>query len=201
MLKIKSINFFKSFSDSKKIPNSLYPEIAFIGRSNVGKSSLINNLCNKKIAETSAVPGKTQLINFFLINNSLYFVDLPGYGYAKTSKSKKKKWPLLIESYLNIREQLKIIIFLLDIRRIPNEYDKMLNNWLKNLNNIEVVYVLTKIDKVSKNEAKKQKIRVALELFIDQNDFMFYSTTKKIGRLELLKRIEEGIQKREKSSQ
>ena len=201
MLKIKSINFFKSFSDSKKIPNSLYPEIAFIGRSNVGKSSLINNLCNKKIAETSAVPGKTQLINFFLINNSLYFVDLPGYGYAKTSKSKKKKWPLLIESYLNIREQLKIIIFLLDIRRIPNEHDKMLNNWLKNLNNIEVVYVLTKIDKVSKNEAKKQKIRVALELFIDQNDFMFYSTTKKIGRLELLKRIEEGIQKREKSSQ
>ena len=137
MLKIKSINFYKSFLEYKKIQNSLFPEIAFIGRSNVGKSSLINNLCNKKIAETSSIPGKTQLINYYLVNNSLYFVDLPGYGYAKTSKSRKRNWSKLIESYLQKREQLKIIIFLLDIRRMPNEHDKVLNKWITPIKKIE----------------------------------------------------------------
>lgn len=191
MLKIKSVNFFKSFSDYKKISNSIFPEIAFIGRSNVGKSSLINNLCNKKIAETSSTPGKTQLINYFNINDSLYFVDLPGYGYAKTSKIKKKNWPILIEPYLQNSEKLKIIIFLLDIRRVPNEHDKMLNQWIKSLNDVKAIYVLTKIDKVSKNQAKKNKIQIALELFVDQSDFVFYSAVKNIGRIELLKKIEE----------
>ena len=190
MLKIKKSIFFKSFSDYKNIQNSTFPEIAFIGKSNVGKSSLINNLCNKKLAETSSIPGKTQLINFFLINDSIYFVDFPGYGYAKVSKSNQNKWPRLIESYLQKRDQLKIIIFLLDIRRIPNEQDKIINTWIKNLNYVEVIYILTKIDKLSKNEVKKQKIKIALELFIDQNDFVYYSVTKKVGRLELLKKID-----------
>lgn len=194
MLKIKSVNFYKSYSDYKKIPNSKFLEIAFIGRSNVGKSSLINNLCNKKIADTSSTPGKTQLINYFTINESLYFVDLPGYGFAKTSKLKKKSWPLLIEPYLQNREQLKIIIFLLDIRRIPNEYDKMLNQWIKSLNDVNAIYVLTKYDKLSKNLANNNKIKIALELFVDQSDFIFYSVTKNIGKKELLKQIEESMQ-------
>lgn len=195
MLKIKSVNFYKSFSEYRKIQNSFFPEIAFIGRSNVGKSSLLNNLCNKKIAETSSTPGKTQLINFYLVNDSFYFVDLPGYGYAKTTKTKKRNWSQLIESYLQKREQLKLIIFLLDIRRLPNEHDKMLNNWIKNSHDIEVVYILTKVDKISKNQRRNQLIKIALELFVDQNEFMYYSVIKKIGRIELLKKIEEGIQK------
>ena len=200
MLKIKSVNFYKSFSEYRKIQNSFFPEIAFIGRSNVGKSSLLNNLCNKKIAETSSTPGKTQLINFYLVNDSFYFVDLPGYGYAKTTKTKKRNWSQLIESYLQKREQLKLIIFLLDIRRLPNEHDKMLNNWIKNSHDIEVVYILTKVDKISKNQRRNQLIKIALELFVDQNEFMYYSVIKKIGRIELLKKIEEGIQKIEDRS-
>src|SRR4030042_2772332 len=141
MLKIKNVNFFKSFSDYEKLPNSTFLEIAFIGRSNVGKSSLINNLCNRKIAETSSTPGKTQSINYFLINNSFYFIDLPGYGFTNIPKSIKKKWSLLIETYLQKRRQLKVIIFLLDIRRIPNEHDRIINNWIKSLIEIEVIYV------------------------------------------------------------
>ncbi len=190
MIKIKSVSYYKSFIDYKQIPNSFFPEIAFIGRSNVGKSSLINNLCNRKIAETSSTPGKTQLINYFNINDSLYFVDLPGYGFAKTSKSKRKNWPLLVEPFLQNRKQLQIIIFLLDIRRLPNEHDKMLNEWIKNLIDIKAVYVLTKTDKISKNQVQNNKLKIALELFVDQNDFIYYSVIKNIGKIELLRRIE-----------
>ena len=193
MLKIKNVNYFKSFSDYEKLPNSTFLEIAFIGRSNVGKSSLINNLCNRKIAETSSTPGKTQSINFFLVNNSFYFIDLPGYGYTNIPKSIKKKWSLLIELYLQKRKQLKVIIFLLDIRRIPNENDKIINNWIKSLIDINVIYILTKADKISKNEIKRQKEKIAFELNIDINNFILYSVPKKIGKIELLKELERRI--------
>ncbi len=201
MFKIKNVSFFRSFTDYEKIPNSHFLEIAFIGKSNVGKSSLINNLCNRKIAETSSTPGKTQSINFFLINNSLYFIDLPGYGFTNISKSIKKKWSLLIESYLQKRKQLKVIIFLLDIRRIPNELDKIINNWIKDLTDIEVIYILTKVDKLSKNEVKKQKEKIALELNIDINNFILYSVPKKIGKIELLKTLDERIKKEKEKPQ
>ena len=190
MLKIKKVKFYKSFVSNKELPNSLLPEVAFVGRSNVGKSSLLNDLCNKKIAHISSIPGKTQLVNFFLVNDLCYFVDLPGYGYAKTSKSVKNKWPALIETYLQSREQLKVIFFLLDIRRIPNANDKMLNEWFRNLNNVKTFYILTKSDKLSKSEAKKQKINISCELFVDQIDFIQYSTTKKFGKVELLKKVD-----------
>ncbi len=201
MFKIKNVSFFRSFTDYEKIPNSTFLEIAFIGKSNVGKSSLINNLCNRKIAETSSTPGKTQSINFFLINNSLYFIDLPGYGFTNISKSIKKKWSLLIESYLQKRKQLKVIVFLLDIRRIPNELDKIINNWIKDLTDIEVIYILTKVDKLSKNEVKKQKEKIALELNIDINNFILYSVPKKIGKIELLKTLDERIKKEKEKPQ
>lgn len=193
MIKIKNVSFIRSFSEYAKLPNSAFVEIAFIGRSNVGKSSLINNLCNRKIAETSSTPGKTQAINFFLVNNSFYFIDLPGYGFTNISKSKKKSWSLLIESYLQKRKQLKVIIFLLDIRRIPNEYDKIINEWIKSLIDMEVIYILTKADKISNNEVKKYKEKIALELNIDINDFILYSVPKKIGKIELLKELERRI--------
>ena len=190
MLRIKKIDFIKSVSNIKDLPDTAEPEIAFIGRSNVGKSSLINDLCNKKVAHTSSTPGKTQLINFFLINESFYLIDLPGYGYAKTSKSQKKTWSSLLENYLQNSPQLKAIIFLLDIRRTPNEHDIMMNNWLKKLNNIQTFYILTKKDKLSNMQAGKQKKKIAIDLFVDVSDFMFYSVTKNIGKVELLKKIE-----------
>jgi len=190
MLKINNVIFYKSFNDNNNLPATNLPEIAFVGRSNVGKSSLLNDLCKKKIAKISATPGKTQLLNYFLINNTFYFVDLPGYGFAKVSQNIKKKWENNIETYLQTRKQLKLILFLLDIRRIPNENDKMLNMWFKNLKDITTLYILTKSDKLSKAQREKQRTMIALELFVDRNDFLFYSVPKNTGRLELLKQIE-----------
>lgn len=195
MLKINNTDFVKSYPNYAQIPNSSFVEIAFIGRSNVGKSSLLNDLCNRKIALTSSTPGKTRLINFFLINKSFYFVDLPGYGYAKASKQIKKTWPILIENYLEKREQLKIIFFLLDSRRIPNEQDKFLNKWFHDSHDIKVFYVLTKTDKLSKSKLKDQRIKIALELFIDQSELINYSTSKKIGRVDILKELNKLISK------
>jgi GTP-binding protein len=190
MLKIKSIEFYKSFADSTNMENSNRIEIGFVGRSNVGKSSLLNDLSNKKIAQTSATPGKTRLINFFLVNNKFYFVDLPGYGFAKVSKSAKVEWAGFIENYLETREQLKVIFFLLDIRRMPNEQDKQLNEWFKKLGDIKIFYILTKADKLSKNEIQKQKIAIALDLFVNQLDFIVYSIPKKLGKIDLIKKLD-----------
>lgn len=191
MLKINSVEFFTSFVDPAKMPETDNVEMAFVGRSNVGKSSLINNLTNKKIAKTSSTPGKTQLINLFLINQSFYFVDLPGYGYAKVAISTKKKWQSMMETYLINRKQLKVIFFLLDIRRMPNQEDKTLNEWFKKAPEIKILYILTKADKMSAMNRKKQKTKIALDLFADQADFIYYSTTKKIGRVEVLKKLTE----------
>lgn len=193
-MKIKETVFFKSFSNTSSLPDSELPEIAFVGRSNAGKSSLINDLTGKKIAMTSSTPGKTRLLNFFLINKTFYFVDLPGYGYAKISKSMKVEWEGFVEKYLELRDQLKVIVFLLDIRRTPNEQDLLLNKWFKELADLKTIYVLTKSDKLSANERKKQKTKIALDLFIDVNDFILYSATKKMGRHELLKKIQSALE-------
>jgi len=190
MLKIKNVEFYKSFAESKNMENTNLSEIAFVGRSNVGKSSLLNDLANKKIAMTSATPGKTRLINFFKVNDKFYFVDLPGYGYAKISKSAKVEWSGFIENYLETRKELKVIFFLLDIRRIPNEQDKQLNEWFKRLSDLKVFYILTKSDKLSKNEIQKQKSLISLELFVNQVDFIVYSVPKKIGKIELIKKLD-----------
>jgi GTP-binding protein len=127
------------------------------------------------------------------VNELFYFVDLPGYGFAKTSLSIRKKWEKLIETYLQTRKQLKIVLFLLDIRRIPNDHDKMLNKWFQSLNDIKTIYVLTKSDKLSKAKREKQRTKIALELFTDRNDFIFYSTLKDFGKSEILKKIESVI--------
>jgi GTP-binding protein len=190
MLKIRNVEYFTSYVEDADLPDSKETEIAFVGRSNVGKSSLINDLCGKRIAKTSSTPGKTRMLNYFKVNSSFFFVDLPGYGYAAVSKSMKKDWARHIESYLQTRTQLKGIFFLLDIRRKPNEEDKLLNEWFKKTTDISVFYILTKADKLSAQQANKQKISIALELFIDQNDLILYSTTKRTGKTDVLKKMQ-----------
>ncbi len=189
MLKIKQIEFYKSYNKFNDLPESPFPEFAFIGRSNVGKSSLLNNLANKTIAQCSSTPGKTKLINFFLVNKNIYFVDLPGYGYAKVPKSMQKNWAKHIEGYLEHRPQLKAVFFLLDIRRTPNEQDLIINGWLKKCTNIKVFYILTKCDKLSKSQQTEQMLKNALAMFVDRSDFFYYSVPKKIGKIEVLKSV------------
>ncbi len=193
MLKINSVDFYKSYShlNIDSIDNKDLMEFAFIGKSNVGKSSLLNHLCNKKIAYVSQTPGKTRLINYFLVNKKFYFVDLPGYGYAKVSKQERVNWVKFIEKYFFENNRLKGLFLLYDCRRIPNEDDKIISNWAKTLQNVEKIYILTKVDKLSKQELMNQKIRIALELMVDQKDFYYYSTTKNIGKIDVLKKLEE----------
>jgi len=132
------------------------PEMAIVGRSNVGKSSLLNHLMHSKsLAKVSSTPGKTQRINYFLIDEMLLLVDLPGYGYAKVNKSTKQNWATHLESYLNKRESLRLLLFLLDIRRIPNEDDLAFLEWA-HFHNLPIILVLTKTDKLNNREQKKQ---------------------------------------------
>lgn len=191
-MKINSADFYKSFARSEDIKTLGLPEIAFLGRSNTGKSSLINDLCRRKIAKTSQTPGKTRLINYFNINNGqFYFVDLPGYGYAQVSRQERAGWPKMIEEYLSKSEHLRKVFFLLDIRRLPNEMDKAVSDWIKKVPDIEPIYILTKCDKLSKSQAQQAKIKIALELFVDQSRFIFYSVLKNIGHLEVLKQLDD----------
>lgn len=193
-MNIKDIDFCGSFTQLEKMPKDRLPEIAFIGRSNVGKSSLINNLCNRKIAKTSSTPGKTQLINFFKINRKFYLVDLPGYGYAKVALDVKKKWEAFIDIYLQKRETLKAVFLLLDIRREPNDHDKMLTSWIKSLSStsdLRPVYVLTKADKLGRSAIAKNKAEIAKALFISQHEMFIHSSVSGNGKKELLKCIDE----------
>lgn len=193
-MNIKDIDFCGSFTQLDKMPKDKLPEIAFIGRSNVGKSSLINNLCNRKIAKTSSTPGKTQLINFFKINKKFYLVDLPGYGYAKVTPEVKKKWEAFIDIYLQKRETLKAVFLLLDIRREPNEHDRMLISWVKSLSavsELRPVYVLTKADKLGRSAIAKSKAEIAKALFVSQHEMFVHSSISGDGKKELLKCIDD----------
>ena len=148
-----------------QFPDNNWPEVAFVGRSNVGKSSLINALLNrKKLARTSQNPGKTRTINFFNVEDRLYFVDLPGYGYAKVSKSESEKWGAMVDGYLKGRPQLKHIFLLMDIRHEPNANDKMIHEWCKHYN-LPYTIIATKSDKIKKSQVPKHLavIRKALE--------------------------------------
>ncbi|CDF59442.1 ribosome biogenesis GTP-binding protein YihA/YsxC [Thermobrachium celere] len=167
-------------------PTTGYPEVAFAGRSNVGKSSLINTLVNRKsLARTSSKPGKTRTINFYNINDNLYLVDLPGYGYAKVSKEEKKKWGSMIEGYLNSRDELKLVILLVDIRHEPTQDDKLMLEWMRQTGK-KVVVVATKSDKLSNNQIAKQVpvIKKALKLTQDETFILFSSETRR-GKEEL----------------
>lgn len=193
MLLIKNSCFIKSTTSLIDMPKDNKIEIAFVGRSNVGKSSLINDLCNQKIALTSSTPGKTRSINFFLINNSFYFVDLPGYGYAKITKSSKEEWPKMIGEYIEKRKNLKAILFLFDSRREPEDDDLMIIDWFRTLGRFKLLFVLTKSDKLNKSQINEKKLKISKIFNINENDINSYSVLKKTGRVELLKSIERNL--------
>ena len=158
-------------------PTDILPEVAFVGRSNVGKSSLINSLLNRKIAKTSSSPGKTRTINFYNIDSQIHLVDLPGYGYAKAPKFEVAKWGKMIEKYLLNRSQLKAIILLLDIRHPPTENDHLMYNWLLHYN-YEIVTIATKSDKVKRSQIKKHTKQIEAALNLKREMIPFSSLDK-----------------------
>lgn len=168
-------------------------EVAVAGRSNVGKSSLMNHIFHRKsLVKTSAVPGKTQALNFFTVDDALSIVDLPGYGYAKVPLAIRKAWGPMVQNYLEKRESLSLVLFLFDIRRMPNEDDFQMLDWLMHAEK-NVILVFTKIDKVSNNE-KAKNIKNILNSFQVQNlCYTTYSVAKNIGRNELLYLINDAL--------
>ncbi len=192
-MEIKEANFVISQTDYEKCPAPLLAEYAFIGRSNVGKSSLINMLTNHKgLAKTSGTPGKTQLINHFIINSSWYLVDLPGYGYAKVSKANKSTWDKMIRDYLKKRLNLMYVFVLIDARLSPQKNDLEFIHWLGE-NHIPFVMVFTKADKISEEKvlaAVEEYKKTLLETWDELPIMIISSSEKKRGRDEILEFIE-----------
>ncbi|MDD4839098.1 MAG: ribosome biogenesis GTP-binding protein YihA/YsxC [Clostridia bacterium] len=188
--RIKNAKFIISVADPQKMPEIDKPEIAISGKSNVGKSSFINFITNQnRLARTSGDPGRTRLLNYFEINNGeLYFVDLPGYGYAKVSKSEQAKWGDMIEGYLSSSKNLKNVFVLLDIRHEPNGDDKMLLSYLQH-NLIDFTIIATKCDKLSRLQMNNMKRTIANNLGIGTGNIILSSALKKIGKDEILARI------------
>lgn len=177
---IKKVNLDIVIGVTSAIPDTEYPEVAFAGKSNVGKSSLINSLMNRKsYARTSSQPGKTQTINFYNINDCMYLVDLPGYGYANASPAVKAKWGKMIEKYLRKSANLKQVFLLVDIRHDPSENDKMMYNWIVD-NGFRPVIIATKLDKLKRSQVAKhvKAVRTGLGLMEDDILIPFSSETK-----------------------
>lgn len=191
---ISSAVSFEKYPTLRDAQGKILPEVAVAGRSNVGKSSLLNNLFQSKgLVKTSSTPGKTQLLNFFTLNDNLAFVDLPGYGYAAVPDSVRKKWGPMIQTYLSKRESLKVILFLFDIRRLPNADDLQLLEWIIH-NQKAMILVLTKIDKVTRNE-KAANTKKILEAFgVDNLQIVHHSALKDVGRRELMGLLKEALQ-------
>ena len=193
-MNVTKVNLETVCGITSKLPDNSMPEIAFAGKSNVGKSSLINGLMNRKsYARTSQQPGKTQTINYYNINELLYFVDLPGYGYAKVSKEMQAKWGKLIERYLHTSKQLRIVFLLVDIRHDPSANDKLMYDWIVN-NGFNPVIIATKLDKLKRSQVQKhvKAIRTGLEL-VEGTPIFPYSALTKQGRDEIWEFIEEYI--------
>lgn len=183
---IKSVNLETVCGITSTIPDNNYPEIAFAGKSNVGKSSLINALMNRKsYARTSAQPGKTQTINFYNINEELYFVDLPGYGYASVTQSVKEKWGKMIENYLHKSTQLRAVFLLIDIRHDPSANDRNMYDWILH-NGYHPIIIATKLDKINRSQIQKQVKAIKQGLQVEQGTIIIpFSATSKQGREEI----------------
>ena len=183
---IRSVNLETVCGITSKIPDNPFNEVAFAGKSNVGKSSMINALLNRKsLARTSAQPGKTQTINFYNVNDAMYLVDLPGYGYAKTSASEKEKWGKMIENYLHTSKQLKAVFLLIDIRHDPSANDRMMYEWMV-YQGFAPIIIATKLDKIKRSQIQKnvKAIREGLKVKPGTVIIPFSSETKQ-GRDEL----------------
>ncbi len=183
---IRNVNLETVCGITSKLPENAHMEFAFAGKSNVGKSSLINGLMNRKaLARTSAQPGKTQTINYYNINDQLYFVDLPGYGYAKVNEEEKAKWGKMVENYLHTSKQLKAVFLLIDIRHEPSGNDKMMYKWILDQGFAPII-IATKLDKINRSQVQKhvKMIREGLQV-VKNTTVIPYSAQTKQGREEI----------------
>jgi GTP-binding protein len=184
------VSFLKSVFDLKQLPYPDMPEIAFAGRSNVGKSSLINRLIKRKnLVKTSGKPGKTQSLNYFLLDNSLYLVDLPGYGYAKVSKKMQASWQTLITGYLESRENLKCVIVIIDLRHAMKIVDLQLVDWLRS-RGVPFLLVYTKADKLSANQRSKNGAILDAGFGVSTSERLMFSAKTGMGRNSLIQSLD-----------
>ncbi|MDE5538987.1 MAG: ribosome biogenesis GTP-binding protein YihA/YsxC [Bacilli bacterium] len=193
-MQIDNVELSKVAVRTSQYPEAELPEFLLVGRSNVGKSSFINTIINRKnFAHTSSKPGKTQTLNFYLINKAFYFVDVPGYGYASVSHERQKKFGVMIEDYIRSRENLKCVFLLIDYRHKPTEDDVLMYEFLK-FYNLKIKIIATKFDKIKKNNREKQNkiIRDTLKLQ-ESEDFITFSTVTKKGREEVYDVLKELI--------
>ena len=199
---IRSVNLETVCGITSKIPDNPFNEVAFAGKSNVGKSSMINALLNRKsLARTSAQPGKTQTINFYNVNDAMYLVDLPGYGYAKTSASEKEKWGKMIENYLHTSKKLQAVFLLIDIRHDPSANDKMMYDWMV-YQGFTPIIIATKLDKIKRSQIQKnvKAIREGLKVKPGTVNIPFTSETKQ-GRDELSEVIDSFVLPQEETEE
>ncbi len=183
---IKNVSLETVCGVTSKLPANTKPEVAFAGKSNVGKSSLINALMNRKsLARTSSQPGKTQTINFYNINDAIYYVDLPGYGYAQANEKVKAQWGKMIEDYLHRSKQLKVVFLLIDIRHKPSENDCIMYDWVLN-HGYKPIIIATKLDKINRSQVQKQLKLIRETLQVEKDTIMIpFSATTKQGREEI----------------
>lgn len=194
-MNVNNVRLERTAVNPNQYPVDGKPEIAFVGRSNVGKSSLINYLINRKsLARVSSAPGKTRVINFYNIEEKLYFVDLPGYGYAKVAKSEKELWGNMIEKYFSSRRELKLVALLVDARHTPTDLDKVMISWIMQ-NGLDFVVLATKSDKINRSELEKniEDIRNTLGI-IEKNIIIPVSSLKKTGKEQVWEIIEQKMQ-------
>lgn len=191
-MKIKQAEFVGVFVDMNQLPTDQLPEVAIVGRSNVGKSSLINRLANRKnLAKSSSTPGKTRTINFYCFNRSWYLVDLPGYGFAKVSRSEKARWGKMIEKYLSGRKTLRGVILLVDIRHPPSADDRSMKDWLEH-HQIPFMVVATKADKLSRSACQRNLSMIHKELQLPMEQLpLGFSAVSGEGLEELLQALQE----------
>ena len=193
-MEIRKAEFITSLADYGPFEGKGLPQIAVVGKSNVGKSTLINKLCNRnKLARTSATPGKTRLINIFLLNEAFHLVDLPGYGFAKVDKKEKARWGKMMQDYFQTSEELKHVFCLVDIRHEPTEDDKTMNSFLRQMD-IPFTVIATKADKISRGARSKNLAPICRALLVQPWEVICFSGENGTGRPELLERIEKVLQ-------
>jgi GTP-binding protein len=201
-MKIVTVDFVVGVANLKQLPKDNFPEIVFIGRSNVGKSSLLNKLCNRKgLARISSTPGKTRELNYYLVNKEMYFIDLPGYGYAKVAEQVKAGWTSLIESFFNDRRQIALGVQIVDARLGPTELDTTMMGWL-DFYDVPFVLVLTKADKIPFNKLQTQikNVQDRLGKYKQLSAVLQFSAVTGDGRYDLLNTIESFVNAKEVSS-